>query len=200
MASTSLECWIMMPASVGGNSSYGEVQPVGRLSVSGPSVRGHRLQAGHHRGPPAAERGRTVWTAGGLCSWRTGNGSKTRARTDGLIKMWKTMMMMMMMKVTFTFPLFVRVMPCWLRPTPNKEKHHLSSDLRDLLDAYMHTSRQTTECTYEHHFALINKKSDEECERVYREILCDFSLAVNAECWTTLKVCHDSVVAESAVT
>ncbi len=63
----------MSTARIGGNSSDGEVQPVGRLSVSGSSVRCHGLQAGNHGGTPAAEGGGTVRTGGGLCCWRTGN-------------------------------------------------------------------------------------------------------------------------------
>lgn len=57
---------------VGGDSSHGQVQPVGRLPVSGSSLRRHGLQAGHHGRPPAAEGGGSVRAGGSLCSWRTG--------------------------------------------------------------------------------------------------------------------------------
>lgn len=66
---------------VGGDSSHGEVQPVGGLSVSGSPIRRHRLQVGHHSSSPAAEGGRTVWSGGSLRSWRTGGPIKFLHRT-----------------------------------------------------------------------------------------------------------------------
>lgn len=69
---------------VGGDSSHGEVQPVGRLSVPGSPLRCHRLQAGHHGGSPAAEGGRTVRTGGRLRSGRTGGPRTLERRSSPL--------------------------------------------------------------------------------------------------------------------